>query len=79
MPTKRRKIVYGLAVLWVCLLLVRLVSDGNGLDETPAAVAFAAVTITLAGFGVAAVIERIRGGADGRSSPRPEAPDDRQR
>ena len=72
----RRKIVYGLAILWLGLFMVRLVSDGDGLDAGPAAVALAAVTITLAGFGVAALITRLRGRAREPSSPRPEAPDD---
>lgn len=76
MPKKRQKIVYALAVLWLCLLMVRLVSDGEGLDERPAAVALSVVTITLAGFGVAAVIRRVRGRASDSSSPRPEAPGD---
>lgn len=76
MPEKRQKIVYGLAILWLSLLMVRLVSDGDGLDEGPAAVALAAVTITLAGFGVAALIARHRGRVSGRSSSRRDAPAD---
>lgn len=68
--TKRRKIVYGLAVLWLCLLMIRLVSDGEGLDERPAAVALSVVTVILIGFGAAAVITGVRGGAGGRSSRR---------